>query len=127
MELKLLNIASLSEAKKEIAKVGASSISVNIMAPKAVFRVVKIFGVSATAANILKQEMLAKGGEAAVHAGAVNCSQPRTDVILMGTLRQYRQVIKSLHLQPVGLPLLAKKLQALLEDAENGAGICGTD
>ena len=73
MDVERLNIDTLEQAKEELAKVGASPVSVNIMAPKAVFRVVKVTGVTATAANILKQEMLSKGGEAAVHAGAVNC------------------------------------------------------
>lgn len=115
MEIELLHIQNLSQAKEEISKVGASPVSVNIMAPKAVFYVVKVTGVSATAANILKQEMLSKGGEAAVHAGAVNCRQKNSDVILMGTLAQYRKVLRSLRIQPVGLPLLAEKIKILLD------------
>lgn len=115
MEIEKLSIGSLEQAKKEIAAVGASPVSVNIMAPKAVFHVVKVHGVSATAANILKQEMLSKGGDAAVHAGVVNCRQQVSDVILMGTLGQYRRVIKSLRIQPVGLPKLAEKLITLLD------------
>ncbi|MBS4023869.1 MAG: hypothetical protein KGZ79_15865 [Dethiobacter sp.] len=118
MNVELLTINNLARAKEEIAKVGVSPVSVNIMAPKAVFRVIKVYGLPATAANILKQEMLSKGGEAAVHAGSVNCTQPSGDVILMGTLRQYRRVIKSLRIQPVGLPLLAEKLKVLLDDLE---------
>lgn len=114
MDAEILQIETLAQAKEEIVKVGASPVSVNIMAPKAVFRVIKVTGVSATAANILKQEMLSKGGEAAVHAGSVNCTQPVGDVILMGTLNQYRRVIKSLRIQPVGLPELAEKLKNLL-------------
>lgn len=114
MDIQLLTIDSLETAKEEIANVGASPVSVNIMAPKAVFRVIKVTGVSATAANILKQEMLSKGGEAAVHAGVVNCRQKTSDVILMGTVHQFRKVIKSLRIQPVGLPLLAEKLKNIL-------------
>jgi dihydropteroate synthase len=116
MDIEILTIDSLAGAREEIAKVGASPVSVNIMAPKAVFTVIKITGVSATAANILKQEMLSKGGEAAVHAGVVNCRQSVSDVILMGTLNQYRRVIKSLRIQPVGLPVLAEKLKVVLKE-----------
>ena len=116
MEVKILDIDNLSQAQEEIAAVGASPVSVKIMAPKAVFRVIKVSGISATAANILKQEMLSKGGEAAVWAGAVNCKQPTGDVILMGTLHQFRKVIRSLRIQPVGLPKLAEKLKKLLEE-----------
>lgn len=117
MDVELLRISNLVEAKEVIASVGASPVSVNIMAPKAVFRVIKVTGVSATAANILKQEMLSKGGDAAVHAGCVNCRQRTSDIILMGTLKQYRQIIKSLRIQPIGLPKLAEKLSALLDDS----------
>ena len=118
MDVKKLTIENLAQAKEEIARVGASPISVNIMAPKAIFHVVKVTGISATAANILKQEMLSKGGEAAVPAGAVNCSQPIGDVILMGTLQQFRKVIRSLRIQPVGLSLLAEELKTIIDSAE---------
>ena len=117
MEVELLQLENLAQAKEAIASVGASPVSVNIMAPKAIFRIIKVTGVSATAANILKQEMLSKGGDAAVHAGVVNCRQNISDVILMGTIKQYRQVIKSLHIQPVGLPKFAEKLKKLLEES----------
>ncbi|MCR3922645.1 MAG: hypothetical protein NUK65_09050 [Firmicutes bacterium] len=118
MDVKLLKIENLIQAKEEIAKVGASPVSINIMAPKAVFRVILATGISATAANILKQEMLSKGGEAAVAAGAVNNSQASGDVILMGTLQQFRKVIRSLRIQPVGLPQLADQLTELLATVE---------
>lgn len=111
-----LDIPDLKRAEAEIAGVGASPVSVKIMAPKAVFRVIKVYDLSAAAANILKQEMLSKGGEAAVGAQVVNCKQDKTDVILMGTLAQYRRVIKNLRIQPAGLPALAEELAALLQE-----------
>jgi dihydropteroate synthase len=116
VDAEILTIENVAQAKQEIAKVGASPVSINIMAAKAVFKVIKVTGVSATAANILKQEMLSKGGEAAVHAGAVNCKQAVSDVILMGTLNQYRRVIKSLRIQPLGLRTLAEQLTNLLSE-----------
>ena len=88
---------------------------IRLMNKKALFRVIRVGGLDVRAANILKQEMLSKGGDAAVHAGVVNCRQQVSDVILMGTLRQYRRVIKSLRIQPVGLPKLAEKLKTLLD------------
>lgn len=117
MDVQILTIQTLEQAKEEIVRVGASPISVNIMAPKAIFRVIKVASLSSTAANILKQEMLSKGGEAAVHADVVNCRRETSDVILMGTLYQYRKVIKSLRIQPVGLAKLAEKLEKLLQES----------
>lgn len=111
-----LQVDNLATAKEEIARVGASPVSVNIMAQKAVFKVIKVYDLSSTAANILKQEMLSKGGEAAVGDQVVNCRQPKTDVVLMGTIAQYRRVIKTLKIQPVGLAKLAEELEELLKD-----------
>jgi dihydropteroate synthase len=111
-----LDLPDLKTAKEEIARVGASPVSVEIMAAKAVFKVIKAYDLSPTAANILKQEMLSKGGEAAVGDQVVNCRQPKTDVVLMGTIAQYRRVIKTLKIQPVGLPNLAQQLEDLLKD-----------
>lgn len=114
-----LDIPDLETAAREISRVGASPISVRIMAPKAVFKVIKIHDLKSSAANILKQEMLSKGGEAAVGAQVVNCHQEKTDVVLMGTLAQYRRVLKSLKIQPVGLSALARELEKLLFDTES--------
>lgn len=118
MEIKELQITNQSQAKAEIAKVGASPVSVNIMAPKAVFRVIKVSGVPPIVANILKQEMLSKGGEAAVPAGAINCKERNCDVILMGTLQQFRRVIRSLRIQPLTLPAIAEQIKEHLAEAE---------
>lgn len=109
-----LDIPDLDAAEAEIRAVGASPVSIKIMAPKAVFRVIKLQGLKPAAANILKQEMLSKGGEAAVGAQVVNCRQQRTDVVLMGTLAQYKRVLRSLKIQPVGLNALAVELEELL-------------
>lgn len=111
-----LEIPDLQTAEAEIAGVGASAAGVKIMAAKAVFRVIKVYDLSPSAANILKQEMLSKGGDAAVGAQVVNCRQDKTDAVLMGTLAQYRKVIKTLKIQPAGLKELAQQLEKLLKE-----------
>lgn len=44
--------------------------------------------VPSPAANIIKQEMLARGGDAAVHAQTIRCGVEKSDVIIFGTARQ---------------------------------------
>jgi dihydropteroate synthase len=65
-------------------------------------------------ANILKQEMLALGADAAVARGAVACSLPHTDVLLMGSLKQLEQLSERLASQPFGLADLGRELQQVL-------------
>jgi hypothetical protein len=64
-------------------------------------------GVRPEQANIIKQEMLGKGGEAAVARGVIDCSVSETKVLLMGTLKQYDAFLAKLQQQPFGLADLA--------------------
>ena len=66
-------------------------------------------------ANIIKQEMLSKGGEAAVSKEALY-GEGHTDVLLMGTLKQYRLLVKKLRLQPLGLKQIAGEIEKLLDN-----------
>ena len=108
----ILDIKNLKEAAGEMAKIGCSGI--DIMAPKAVFRVVKIHGVRNAMCNIIKQECLSLGAEAAVNKGCVNCTVERSDVILMATLKQYKFLIDKLKKQVSELPEIAGEIERVL-------------
>ncbi|MEG6520611.1 dihydropteroate synthase [Desulfotomaculum sp. 1211_IL3151] len=118
MEIGVKYIDNIEQARHEIQAVGSDPGGWQRMAPKAVHRVLKITGASPTQANIIKQEMLARGGEAAVARGVVNHSVEKTDVLLMATLGQYKGFIKKLRLQPFGLATLAARLEEILHILE---------
>ena len=59
--------------------------------------------------------MLSKGGEAAVSKEALY-GEGHTDVLLMGTLKQYRLLVKKLRLQPLGLKQIAGEIEKLLDN-----------
>lgn len=117
MEIQILNIPDVKKAKEEIIKTNASPASIGLMADKCVFKVIKVNQLSTTAANILKQEFLSRGGEVAVSENTVNCRDKSTDVIIMGTIRQYKDVIKKLRIQPVGLAELGKRLEEIIRES----------
>ena len=71
------------------------------------------------AANILKQEMLSLGGDAAVARGTVCCSASHSDVMLMGTPRQLADLPRRLAAQPLGLAVVGDELSSLLHRREN--------
>ncbi|CCO08670.1 dihydropteroate synthase [Desulforamulus hydrothermalis] len=118
IEIGIKFIDNLQQARTEIMAVGSDAAGWQRMAPKAVHRVLKLTGVTPVQANIIKQEMLARGGEAAVARGVVNCSVEATDVLLMATLKQYQEFIAKLKMQPFGLPKLAERLQQALDNLE---------
>ena len=106
---KVVQADSVSDAAKAIAAIDVSGECVRIMQDKAVFRLVKLHGVRNAVANIIKQEMLSCGGDATVSQWTVNCSRPKTDVLLMGTLQQYRRLIIKMRMQAANFESEAKR------------------
>ncbi|PLX83613.1 MAG: dihydropteroate synthase [Desulfuromonas sp.] len=112
---RLLCIEDERQGHREILRIGADPSGAERMAAKMVRTLIKIQGVSCRAANILKQEMLAIGGDAAVARGSVSCAIPETDVILIGSLKTLRQLCRRLPSQPFGLAELAADIGRLLQ------------
>jgi dihydropteroate synthase len=119
--VRFIHLADPSQAIAELKRIGADSRSWEIMAPKALFRVIKISPVPFPAATVLKQEMLSLGGEAAVARGVLTARAKRSAVLLMGTMGQLRALTEKIRGQPFGLAGLSDKLADLLGDAESSA------
>lgn len=118
LEVRNLEIKNRSQALAEIKNIGSTEAGCRLMAPKALHRVLKVSGLSPVQANILKQEMLARGGEAAVAWGALDGTVRESDALLMGTVRQFELLIDKLKMQPFGLPQLAEEIRAVLANLE---------
>lgn len=114
---KIVRAQTLQSAEKAIRAIGVSEDCVRIMREKAVFRLIKLRGVRNAVANILKQEMLSCGGDATVSQWTVNCSRPKTDVLLMGTAKQLSRVIVKMRMQSQGLaPGKKSEYKAIAEE-----------
>lgn len=111
---RVISIENTDSAEREMLGVGADRAGIAIMSPKAVFRAVKVESISVTSANILKQDMLSGGGEAATSYGTIDHSDKTTDVLLFGTLAQYARLFERLKLQQFGLPGLAEEIRTSL-------------
>jgi len=111
---RLLRVENEADARREILAVGADPAGAERMAAKMVRHAVKLTAIPCRAANILKQEMLALGGDAAVSRGTVACSIPVTDVILIGSLKTLRLLIDRLAYQPFGLADVGRDLATLM-------------
>jgi len=111
-------ILNKEQAAREIAGVGADSGGARWMAPKAVHRVLRISGLTPRQANIIKQEMLGKGGDAAVARGVVDCSAEKSDLLVMGTVKQIESMAAKLKLQPFGLKAIAEEVREVLAALE---------
>ncbi len=113
-DVRVLDLSDPRRAAEELGRVGADAVGVGKMRDKAAFLALKACGVKAPAANILKQEMLSLGGEAAVGRGVVNCSVERTDAIILGTRKQLKGLVRKLRAQPFGLKALGQEIETVI-------------
>ncbi len=117
--VRVLELNNLKEAEIELSKINCDKSGIEIMKNKAVFKIMKIEGISAKDANLLKQTFLAKGGEAAVGRGTADLSAKHTDALLCATYKQYQMAIVQLKMQPWGLPAIAEAIEGALKSSEN--------
>ena len=112
--MKLVKIDNFNEAVILFKKIGVDPYGINAMATKTQSINILISAQPCKVANILKQEMLSLGADAAVARGSVACSIDATDVLIMGTLKQVTALTKKIEKQPFGLNLIAKDILDLL-------------
>lgn len=119
MSGRVIEIENLSRAEKEMLAIGSDPAGARIMAPKAIARVVKLKSIKPAAANIIKQEMLSYGGEAAAAYGSINCSVDSTDLLIFGTAKQFGALVNKLKIHPFGLPEVAEEIYSMLNNFES--------
>lgn len=107
-------IDNLFRAKEELKGIGVDSYGIRLMAPKALSFAVKLEEMRPQAANILKQEALSLGAEAAISRGVIDLKRKRSDVLLLGTEKHYQLLVGKLKREPFGLAEIAEELKNLL-------------
>ncbi|MFP4481802.1 MAG: dihydropteroate synthase [Thermovirgaceae bacterium] len=93
-------IRSASELKSILVRLEADMRSLPYFEAKRKIIPLYIRQADFRAANALKQEMLSRGGDAAVHRNAIQGTVSFCDVLLLGTLGQYRSLIQKLEAMP---------------------------
>ncbi|KXS45985.1 MULTISPECIES: dihydropteroate synthase [unclassified Candidatus Frackibacter] len=116
---RVLEIKDQTKFEAELEELGTDKEGLGIMAPKSQYYTIKLKDVPLRAALILKQEMLAKDGEAALPRAAGSLKVEETDMILMGTKTTYKKVAKVLKLQPFGLKEIGNLIKKTLANYED--------
>ncbi|WP_276300482.1 dihydropteroate synthase [Halorussus lipolyticus] len=105
-------IRNLDDAREALEGADVTSPGVWRMRGKAVHRVLKT-RVQVRQARYLKEEMLSLGGECAV-SGTNEQDDENVDVVLMGTLAQFKRLAGKLDGQPYGLSVFADDVREAL-------------
>ncbi|MDI6689506.1 MAG: dihydropteroate synthase [Actinomycetota bacterium] len=111
---RILSIKDIAQIKEEFRKIGVDPKGIEIMSPKAIHQLVKLEDMDVRAANIIKQEMLSRGGDAAISRGVYDLKAEKSDIILMGTLKQFKEVCEKLTEQPFELSKIASEIEEVL-------------
>jgi dihydropteroate synthase len=114
--LRILPISDPKEIKQIMRGIRVDSYGIKIMAPKAVTHLIKVDSLSCIAANVLKQELLSLGADAAVSRDTLTGRTRKTDCLLMGNLSQFSRLNQKLCRQPFGLNKLAQALKAAIDN-----------
>lgn len=107
-------LRDVDEARRLMTAMRVSPGGANIMDKKALFRVMRVKGLDVRAANILKQEMLSRGGEVATSRDVYELSGAHAECLVLGTLTQFERLLPKLRAQPFGLRALADSMAAAL-------------
>jgi dihydropteroate synthase len=120
--VRIIDVRWPGDVSREFELIQCDPMGAKIMLPKADFKVIKVEGLKSPAANILKQEMLARGGDVAVARSVVTCTAPQSDALIMGTRKQIHDALPKLRMEPFGLKNLADQIVDLLaHEAEKSA------
>ncbi len=107
-------------------KINCDPYGIEAMLPKMIHLNILLEGIKCNIANIIKQEMLSVGGDAAVSRSAVSCSVTETDCVIMGTAKQIQRLSDKISIQPLGLSIISKAIKELLANVSKDLFILKT-
>ncbi|MBU3966366.1 MAG: dihydropteroate synthase [Euryarchaeota archaeon] len=115
VEAELLEILVQEDGARVMTSIGVTPEGSQVMKKKTVLYNILLKNITTTEALIIKQEMLARGGDAALPREAVSHEAEKVDLMIIGTGLQVERLIKKIKHQVRGLPRIASLLDELME------------
>src|SRR4030042_2490097 len=109
-KIRKLNLKTKKQGLEEFGKIGASLPGQHIMVNKIFPLALKVKDVDVRAANILKQEMLSRGGDVVTSYQSIIKSEGHANIIILGTEKAISSLIDKIKMQPFGLKELSGQL-----------------
>lgn len=116
LPVRCIEITAAQRASSEMERIGVDPAGIRIMLDKQFHFNLKVERLTPAQANVIKQELLSAGGEAAVSRGTASCGVPFTDAILSGTRKHFKILIEKLKAQPFGLSEVASAVAGALDN-----------
>ncbi|RZN41664.1 MAG: dihydropteroate synthase [Methanophagales archaeon ANME-1-THS] len=113
-QVEIIDVISPEDAVYCMRAIGTTEAGARIMKNKSVLKAIRISNLTTTEALIIKQEMLSKGGDAALPRDAISHEREKVDLIIFGTIVQIKRLIDKLQYQARTLPVIADLLRETL-------------
>ncbi|WP_022670731.1 dihydropteroate synthase [Hippea alviniae] len=118
--IELLKINEIEKVREELKSIGVDDIAVDLMDRKGVCYAVKVFDCKFYHANILKQEALSVGIDAAVQKDVITAKTQITDCLILGDAKRIEKLAEKLKKQNFEfLRVLAEELENALKNVLN--------
>ncbi|MFP3903125.1 MAG: dihydropteroate synthase [Armatimonadota bacterium] len=114
-----LSITSRADLDVELEAANVTEYGVVRMAPRGRMIAMRLENVRGKAANLMKQHMLAAGGDVAVGEQVAGFDDTPAPVIILGTREHYGHLMANLAMQPFGLPKIAEQIARALHNADS--------
>ena len=114
MRITPLNLENKEEARKIMSSVGVSAEGLRILSPKTIHAAFKIEGIKSWEANIIKQQLLSLGSDAALERKAL-IKNIKTSILIFGNLSQLKKLSEKLKDQPFTLKEVSQSISAYLD------------
>ncbi len=112
--LRLISARDRGTLERCFGEAGVDPHGIGVIAGKAEIIVVRVDGVSAPAANIIKQQLLSLGADAAVHRAVITGAPDRSTVYVVADRNRLERLPAKLARQPFGLPELGAAIERLV-------------
>ena len=114
-KLQLISSTRRATLAGHLRRAGVDLAGIDIMTRKAETVVIRICGLSAAAANIIKQQMLSIGGDAAVHREVIRGAPEESCAYLISDARRLEILAGNMADQPFGLGEAGSEIMRLLK------------
>lgn len=114
-----------ADLTKELEAIGYDQSYRHKMVEKFKYKTLKIFGLSAAQANILKQTALSLGADCATNKNVITAQIENSDVILGGSVSQLEKIAQKLSQQPFSLAKLSEDIKSQLTEKTTRTKIMG--
>lgn len=118
-EAELLDIMNGEDGARIMRSIGATGTGSHVMKNKTVHVNILLKNITTTEALIIKQEMLARGGDAALPREAVSHESGRVSLVITGTQLQVERLSDKIRHQVRNLPIVADMIDELMNKKDD--------